>query len=167
MTEHVLNLTVPAGVPFIDWTREFDAPINAVYRAHSDPALVKQWLGPAVYDMQIDAWDLRTGGHFRFAQSDAEGNRYSFNGVFHVARENELIIQTFEFEGYPDVVSIETLRFEDVGDGRTLLTGHSTYPSQEARDGMAQSDMEGGMSEGYERLDAVLDAVLDSERAMH
>ena len=163
MTQHALTLTVPDGVPFIDWSREFDAPISSLYRAHSDPDLVKRWLGPAAYEMQIEAWDLRSGGHFRFVQSDDLGNRYAFNGVFHVARENDLIIQTFEFEGYPDVVSIETLRFEDLGDGRTRLTGHSTYPSQEARDGMAQSGMEGGMSEGYQRLDVVL----DSERAMH
>ncbi|TFD47865.1 polyketide cyclase [Cryobacterium frigoriphilum] len=159
MSTHPLTLTVPGGVPFIDWTREFDAPISAVYRAHSDPDLVKLWLGPAVYSMRIEVWELRTGGRFRFVQSDgAESESYAFNGVFHVARENELIIQTFEFEGFPDVVSIETLRFEDLGGDRTRLVGHSTYPSQEARDGMAQSGMEGGMAEGYDRLDAVLEA---------
>jgi uncharacterized protein YndB with AHSA1/START domain len=72
-------------------------------------------------------------------------------------RENEFAIQTFEFEGYPDVVSIESLRFEDLGDGRTRLSGHAVYPSQEARDGMAASGMEGGMSQGYDRLDALLE----------
>ena len=163
MTAHPLNLTVPDGAPFIDWWRDFDAPLSALYRAHSDPELVKRWLGPAAYEMQIEAWELRSGGRFRFVQGDSEGNRYWVNGVFHVARENDLIVQTFEFEGWPDVVSIEILRFQDLGDRRARLIGHSTYPSQEARDAMAQSDREGGMREGYERLDAVL----DSERAMH
>ena len=71
-------------------------------------------------------------------------------------RDNEFSIQTFEFEGFPDVVSIESIRFEDLGNGRTKLHGHSVYPSVEARDGMVASNMEAGMAEGYERLDKVL-----------
>lgn len=60
-------------------------------------------------------------------------------GVFHTARENEFAIQTFDFDGYPDVVSLGLLRFEDLGKGRCKLVGHAVYPTQEARDGMAQS----------------------------
>ena len=77
-------------------------------------------------------------------------------GVFHTVRENDFAIQTFEFDGYPDVVSIESLTFEDLGGGRSRLSGHAVYPSMEARDGMAQSGMEGGMTEAYERLEEVL-----------
>jgi len=73
-----------------------------------------------------------------------------------VARPNEFVVQTFEFEGFPDVVSIETLRFQDLGNGRTRLAIHSTYPSQEARDRMIASGMAKGVTQGYERLDAIL-----------
>ena len=153
---NALNVTVPEGLPFIEFDREFDAPVEAVFRAHKEPDLVKQWLGPAGYDMDIDSYDFRTGGRFRFVQRNNEGEEYAFNGVYHVVRDNEFAIQTFEFEGFPDVVSIESLTFEDLGDGRSRVRGHATYPSMETRDGMVSSGMESGMSEGYERLDKVL-----------
>jgi uncharacterized protein YndB with AHSA1/START domain len=151
-----LKLSVPEGVPFIDWEREFDAPVEAVFRAHQDPELITQWMGPAQYETDVEVYDFRTGGRWRYVQRGDDGEEYGFNGVFHVVRDNEFAIQTFEFEGYPDVVSIESLTFADLGDGRTRVGGHSTYPSLEARDGMAQSGMESGMTEGYERLDALL-----------
>ena len=151
-----LNINVPEGLPFIEFDREFDAPVEAVFRAHKDPDLVKQWLGPGGYETEIESYDFRTGGRFRFVQRSNEGEDYGFNGVYHVVRDNEFAIQTCEFEGFPDVVSIESLSFEDLGDGRSRVRGHATYPSMEARDGMVSSGMESGMSEGYERLDKVL-----------
>lgn len=154
---NALTITAEPGVPFIEFTREFDAPVEAVFRAHKDPDLMKQWLGPDGYETEMERHDFRTGGSYRYVQKDGD-NEYAFNGVFHVVRENEFAIQTFEFEGFPDVVSIESLRFEDLGNGRTRLVGHSVYPTQEARDGMVASGMERGMSEGYSRLDALLAA---------
>jgi uncharacterized protein YndB with AHSA1/START domain len=151
---NVLKVTAPDGLPFIDFEREFDAPVSAVFAAHANPELVKQWMGPAIYETVIEEYDFRPGGRFRFIQKDGTGE-YAFNGVYHTVRENEFAIQTFEFEGYPDVVSIESLTFVDLGDGRTRLVGHATYPSMEARDGMYQSGMESGMAEGYDRLDKV------------
>jgi uncharacterized protein YndB with AHSA1/START domain len=150
-----LKVEAPAGVPFIDWEREFDAPVETVFRAHKEPDLVKQWLGPRRYEMDIESYDFSTGGRYRYLHR-ADGEEYAFNGVFHVVRENEFAIQTFEFEGYPDVVSIESMTFEALDNGRSRVRGHSTYPSMEARDGMVESGMEGGMSEGYQRLDEVL-----------
>ncbi len=152
-----VTINAPEGVPFVEIVREFDAPVQAVYRAHEDPDLVKQWLGPHGYEMKIDEYEFRTGGRYRYIHRDGD-NEYAFNGVFHVTRPNELVVQTFEFEGMPDVVSLESLTFEDLGGGRTRLTGRSTYPSQEARDGMIASGMERGVTEGFERLDAVLAA---------
>ncbi len=76
--------------------------------------------------------------------------------MFHTVRPNDFAIQTFEFEGFPDVVSIESMTFEDLGGGRSRLRGHCVYPSLEARDGMVASGMEPGMAEGYDRLDEVL-----------
>lgn len=149
-------IEMPAGTPFIDIEREFEAPVEAVYRAHRDPDLVRQWMGPNGYEMRIGTWDLRTGGGFHYSHIGHQGEKYSFRGVFHTARENELIVQTFEFEGFPDIVSIESLNFEDLGGGRTRLKARSVYPSLEARDGMASSGMEAGVSQGYARLDALL-----------
>lgn len=155
MTKQLI-VNAPEGLPFVDFEREFEAPVAAVFAAHKEPELIKQWLGPAKYETEIEVYDFRTGGRFRFQQRDDNGEVFAFNGVYHVVRENEFAIQTFEFEGFPDVVSIETLTFEDLGDGRTRIRGHATYPSLEARDGMVQSGMESGMAEGYERLDKVL-----------
>lgn len=151
-----VTVTAPEGVPFITITREFDAPVDAVFRAHKQPELVKQWLGPNGYDMDIERYDFTTGGGYRYVHRNPEGARFAFNGVFHVVRENEFVIQTFEYEDFPDVVSIESLTFVDLGNGRTRLEARSTYPSIEARDGMAQSGMEQGVTEGYERLDQIV-----------
>lgn len=156
MSTNPVTITAPEGVPFIEIERVVDAPVEAVYRAHSDPELVRQWLGPHGYDMKIERWDLRTGGGYRYVHLNEKGDQFTFNGVVHVARPNELVVQTFEFEDFPDVVSIETLRFTDLGDGRTRLSGHSTFPSQEARDGMIAGGMAKGVIQGYERLDSVL-----------
>lgn len=151
-----LKLTVPDGVPFIDFEREFDYPVELVFKAHAKPDLVGQWLGPRRNTIDIDHYDFRSGGTYLYRHTGPTGETYTFSGVFHTVRENEFAIQTFEFGGYPDVVSIEFLTFEDLGDGRCRLVGHAVYPTQEARDGMAASGMEGGMSEGYERLEEVL-----------
>ncbi len=155
-TLHPTTVTAADGVPFIDFEREFDAPVQAVFRAHRDPELVRQWLGPRGYEMDIETWNFTTGGRYRYVSRDAAGQEFAFNGVFHVVRDNEFAIQTFEFESYPDVVSIESLHFEDIGGGRTRLRGHAAYPSMEARDGMIAANMADGMSQGYERLDHLL-----------
>jgi uncharacterized protein YndB with AHSA1/START domain len=150
-----VTITAPEGVPFIDIEREFDAPVAAVFRAHAEPDLIKQWLGPNGYEMDIDHFDFTSGGGYRYIHRNPAGEEYAFNGVFHVVRDNDFAIQTFEFEGFPDVVSIESLTFEDLGGGRTRLRAHAVYPSLEARDGMIASNMEVGVTEGYERLDKV------------
>jgi uncharacterized protein YndB with AHSA1/START domain len=150
-----VTITAPEGLPFIDIEREFNAPVAAVFRAHAEPDLIKQWLGPNGYEMDIDHYDFTSGGGYRYVHRNPEGQEFAFNGVFHVVRENDFAIQTFEFEGFPDVVSIESLTFEDLGNGRTRLRAHAVYPTLEARDGMVASNMEVGVVEGYERLDKV------------
>ncbi|MCC2661758.1 MAG: polyketide cyclase [Arthrobacter sp.] len=153
---NALKLTVPDGVPFIDFEREFDFPVADVFRAHREPELITQWLGPRGTYVDIDHYDFRSGGSYLYNHTGPDGVAYSFNGIFHTVRENEFAIQTFEFSGYPDVVSIEFMNFEDLGGGRCRIRGHSVYPTQEARDGMAQSGMEAGMTDGYERLEELL-----------
>lgn len=153
---NTLTVTAPDGVPFIDFEREFDAPVEELYAAHADPVTTAAWNGPEGYTSELGEWEFTSGGRWSMEHVSPEGERYGFRGTFHTVRENELVIQTFEFVGYPDVVSIESLRFEDLGDGRSRLTGHAVYPSMEARDGMVASGMEEGMSDGYDKLEALL-----------
>ncbi|WP_299444324.1 SRPBCC family protein [uncultured Phycicoccus sp.] len=151
-----LYLDVPADVPWIDFTREFDAPVAAVFDAHRDPDKVRRWLGPYGYDMEILRWDVADGGGYTYIHRDPDGAEYGFRGVFHTVREDELIVQTFEYAGAPDEVALEFLTFEDLGGGRTRLRGRSVGRTVEGRDAMVESGMEGGMREGYVRLDGVL-----------
>ena len=152
---NAVTIEAPDGVPFVDITREFDAPVSAVFRAFTDQDLVRRWLGPRGYEMTVEEWNAVTGGAYRYLHRDAEGTDYAFRGTFHTVREDEVIIQTFEYGGVPDVVSIDTMRFEDLG-GRTRVHGHSVFPTLEARDGMVRSGMEQGVVEGYERLDELI-----------
>ncbi|WP_127476900.1 SRPBCC family protein [Microbacterium sulfonylureivorans] len=154
MSNPLIVDTVP-GTSYADITREFDAPVDALFRAHADPELFTQWIGPGEERTEITHWDFRTGGGYRFVQRDADGE-YGFRGVFHTVRENELIIQTFEFEGWPDEVSMDMIRFESLPDGRSRLVDHSVFPTIEVLEGMVAQGMERGMREGYEKLDRML-----------
>ena len=152
---HETQISADPEVPLIRITREFDAPPSKVFRAHTDPDLVVQWLGPRGLEMRIDHYDCRTGGSYRYVQSDANGE-YAFHGSFHEVRPDTLIVQTFTFEGMPDGVALEKLVLEDLGDGRSRLTSTSLCDSFADRDAMLASGMEVGVREGYERLDEVL-----------
>ena len=149
------QIDVDPTVPLVRLTREFDAARAKVFRAHTDPDLVVQWLGPRRVEMRIDHYDCRTGGSYRYLHL-ADGEEYGFHGSFHEVRPSELIVQTFTFEGVPDGVALERLVLEDLGDGRTRLVATSLVDSFEARDGFVASGMETGVREGYERLDELL-----------
>jgi uncharacterized protein YndB with AHSA1/START domain len=158
---NALNLVAPVDTLAMDFTRGFAAPRDALFRAHAEPELLKQWLGPRGYEISVERWDFYTGGGYRYLHRGPDGDEYWFNGVFHRVRQNEFIIQTFEFEGAPDMVNIEYLWFEDVGSDSSAsqLRGRSICPNTEARDGLLESGMEVGMTEGYERLDELLVSV--------
>jgi uncharacterized protein YndB with AHSA1/START domain len=143
------------GVPQIVITREFDAPRELLFRAYTDPELLAQWLGPRALTMTIDRHDPRDGGSWRYIHRDADGNEYAFHGVFHGTPSPDGIVRTFEFEGTPGRVSLETATFEERG-GRTLLRMNSVFQSVEDRDGMVQSGMEEGVNDSMERLDELV-----------
>ena len=143
-------------VPLIRITREFDAPPEKVFRAHVDPDLLVRWLGPRGLEMRVEHFDCRTGGSYRYDHVDGDGTEYGFHGSFHEVRPAEVIVQTFTFDGAPDGVALERLVLEDLGGGRTRLTGTSLVDSFEARDAFVASGMEHGVREGYERLDELL-----------
>jgi uncharacterized protein YndB with AHSA1/START domain len=152
------QITAEPGRPFVDIVREFDAPVDAVFRAHTDPDLFARWTGPAQLTMEILAFDAVTGGQWQYVSRDPAGGRYGFRGVFHTVETDALIIQTFEYDGAPGEVSLGVARFEATDRG-TRITTRSVFPSIEARDGMIASGMEHGATESYTRLDEVLTAV--------
>ncbi len=149
------QITAVPGVPFIDMSREFDAPRDVVFRAHTDPDLLVQWLGPRRLKMVIDRYDVRDGGAWRYTHRDEDGSEYGFHGVFHGTPSPDGMVQTFEFEGAPGHVSLDSITLED-RDGRTMLRGHSVFQSVADRDAMIESGMEGGLNEGYDRLDELI-----------
>ena len=143
-------------LPTVRITREFDAPPDKVFRAWTDPDLVARWLGPRSVTTRIDNWDARTGGSYRYvAERDGE-EIASFYGSFHEIRPNERLVQTFTWEGMPDGVSLDTMTFEDLGNGRTRVVGLSVVDSMEARNAIMASGMDVGVQEGYQKLDELL-----------
>jgi uncharacterized protein YndB with AHSA1/START domain len=155
-----LTVTAPEGLPFVDIEREFDAPVSAVFRAYTDRELFSRWIGPRSHTTTIEEWQPADGGRWSYVSRDDRGEDYVFRGSFHTVRDDELIVQTFEYVGWPDVVSIESMRFEDLGGGRTRIAAHSVFPTVEARDAMVTSGMEYGIREGFEQLDELLAAAV-------
>lgn len=146
---------VDKEVPLVRIIREFDAPVEKVFRAHVEPDLLVKWLGPRRLEMEVDHFDCRTGGSYRYIHREGE-EEYGFHGCFHDVRQNELIVQTFTFEGMPDGVALEKIALTALGDGRTRLTTTSLVDSFAGRDAFVASGMETGVREGYERLDELL-----------
>jgi uncharacterized protein YndB with AHSA1/START domain len=103
------------GVPQILISREFDAPRELLFRAHTDPELFVQWMGPRRLTMTIDRLDARDGGTWRYSHRDADGNEFGFHGVSHGTPSVNGIVQTFEFEGVPGHISLATVTFEPLG----------------------------------------------------
>lgn len=157
MSKNKTMITAEPGKQELFITREFDAPRELVYRAHTEPEIFAQWLGPRDLSIDFEVFEPVSGGRWRFLNVDQDGNEYAFHGTFHEVTPTR-IIQTFEFEGLPETghVSLETLTLEDLGNGRTKLTTHAVYQTVADRDGMVQAGMESGVTEGYEKLDNIL-----------
>jgi uncharacterized protein YndB with AHSA1/START domain len=147
------KITAPAGQPYVDIEREFAAPRRLVARAYAEPELIQQWLGPRGYQMVIDRWDEHG---YRYIHRDPQGNEYGFHGAFHAPVTIDGGTQTFEFEGVPGHISMDSVTFVDLGGDRTLVSGNSVFQSVEDRDGMVAAGMARGVTEGYDRLDEVL-----------
>lgn len=145
------EIIVDEKVPTVTIIREFDAPVDKVFRAHVDPDLFVRWNWPDGFEVDFEHFDCRTGGAYRITMSseDMEG---SVHGSFHDVLENELIVQTFTPDGAPDLVILEKHRFEALDDGRTRLIATSLVDSFEFRD----SFISAGLVEGYDKLDGLL-----------
>jgi uncharacterized protein YndB with AHSA1/START domain len=150
------EVIAPPGQPLIEIVREFDAPVDRVFRAHVDPELVVQWLGPRRLRMRLEQWDMRRGGSYRYVHVDEDGTEYGFWGAVHDVQPGRSITQTFGFDPEPDTPSLDKAEFTDLGDGRTRLRVVSVTHDVATRDAMLSSGMEGGMQESYQRLDELL-----------
>jgi uncharacterized protein YndB with AHSA1/START domain len=135
--------------------RVFDAPRDVVFQAMTDPALVPEWWGPHGTTTTVDQMDVKPGGGWRFVIRDADGTEHGFRGTYREVSPPERLVYTFEWEGMPGHISVETATFEDLGD-RTRLVTTTLFHTTEERDGMLASGMEGGMNETYARLDDLL-----------
>ena len=136
--------------------RIFDAPRERVFAAHVDPELIPQWWGPRETTTVVEEMDATTGGAWRFAMVDEDGSKTIFRGYYREVTPPERIAQTFEWDGMPGYVSVETATFEDLGDGRTKISSISVFHAPEERDGMLESGMERGLNETYSRLEELL-----------
>lgn len=143
-------------VPIIRITRDFRGTPAQLMKAHIDPELFVRWVGPDEISSRIIEWDARDGGSWRYVSSH-QGEEFGFRGCFHTVGEDK-IVQTFTYLGMPDAVSLETLWFEDLGDGTTRLHAESLCDSFEARDGWLASGMEVGVNDGYAAIDRLLEA---------
>ena len=157
-TRHETRIEVPEGQPMIEIVREFDAPPEKVYRAHVDPELAMEWMGPRDISSRVDHWDARTGGSWRYVSSRGE-EEFAFFGSFHELRPPERIVQTFTYEGMADGVSLGILTLEALDGERTRLRAVSIGESVEGRDAFVASGMESGVVQGYEKLDELLGGI--------
>ncbi len=151
------TIEIDERVPQLHLVRDFDAPPARVFRAWADPAIVVQWLGPVDVTMETERWDCSTGGAYRYVHRRGD-DEFWFHGSFHDVRPGELIVQTFTWEGMPDSVALETVRFEDLGDGRTRVRTSSLVDSFEGRDAFVASGMESGVRDSFTKLDELLAA---------
>ena len=151
-TEYVIE----PGKQEIRSTTLLDARRELVFRAYTDPKLFVQWWGPRRYEVKIDKFESRPGGSWRVVHVAADGGQHAFRGVNHDVASPERICRTFEYEGVPGHVALETAIFEAVGNKTRLLT-HQVFESVMDRDGMVASGMQEGADESMERLSELLD----------
>jgi uncharacterized protein YndB with AHSA1/START domain len=152
-----LTVTTPSDTE-IQMTRVFDAPRDLVFEAHSSVDHMKNWWGPRKYETISAEVDFRPGGKWRIVHRGPDGEEYGFHGEYREIVRPERITWTFEFEGAPGQVAVETVTFEE-RDGKTTLTAISEAGSKEARDAVLESGMTEGAAETFDRLDEYLETM--------
>jgi len=147
-----LTVTTPNDTDVVV-VRTFDAPRDLVWRAHTEPRLVKKWLlGPPGWTMPTCEIDLRVGGRYRYGWKHPEQPGFEMTGTFNEVKAPERIVHSEEFQGMQS--KITTLFSEKAGKTTMHMTMH--FPSKAARDGAVKTGMTDGMEQGYQRLDALV-----------
>lgn len=145
----------PPGSPELRISHWFDAPVDLVFNTWVDPQLMPQWWGPAYLETTVENMEPNNGGIYRIFQRAPDGKLHGFRGVYHTVEAPHLIISTFEYDGAPGHVSLDTYRFTAEGD-KTFYTSVSIFQSLADRDAMLQADCESGVRETLERMDQLL-----------
>jgi uncharacterized protein YndB with AHSA1/START domain len=135
--------------------RVFDAPRERVFAAYTNPELIPEWWGPRRMTTIVDQMDVKPGGTWRFIMQDPDGEDTGFRGTYREVKPPERIVQTFEWEGMPGYIAVETASFEDLGE-RTRVTTTSLFHTTEERDGMLASGMQRGLTETHDRMAELL-----------
>src|SRR5262252_2383836 len=150
--------TIEPGKLDLISTVVLDAPRELVFKCYTDPKLFVQWWGPARYENIVEKFDARSGGEWRVVQRGADGAEFGFHGVNHTVQAPEMICQTFEYEGVPGHVALQTATFEALGN-KTKITAQIVFQSVMDRDGMVASGMKSGADESMERLTELLERI--------
>jgi uncharacterized protein YndB with AHSA1/START domain len=156
-TNRELKVTTPSDREIV-MTREFDAPRELVFEAHSSCEHMSRWWGPRKYEVAECDMDFRPGGKWRIVQRGSDGQEHEFSGEFREIVRPERIVWTFVYGGFPDSVSVQTLTLDE-HDGKTTLTAIAAFDTVDERDGTLASGMEGGAAESMDRLDELLESL--------
>jgi uncharacterized protein YndB with AHSA1/START domain len=154
------NLLIKPCKQEMSGTYIFEAPREVVFKVFVDPKLIPDWWGPSYLTSKVVKMEVRPGGFWRIVQHDPKGKRFAFHGVYHEVVEPAKVVYTFEYEGLPGHILLETVKFED-WDGITKMTDQMVFQSAEDRDNMLRNGMQEGTSESMARLaDLVLKTTL-------
>lgn len=154
MPSNQLTLTTPSDLEIV-MTRTFGAPRDLVFEAHTSCEHLKNWWGPRKYEIASCEIDFREGGSWRILHRGPDGEEHGFRGEYREIMRPDRIVWTFEYEGWPGSIAVETMTLEEQ-DGKTILTARSVYDTVEERDGMLSSGAEEGAAESWDRLDEYL-----------
>ena len=132
-------------------TREFDLPLELLFKAYEDPEIIEQWMGTKVLKLEN-----KKHGAYQFETTDPKGNKHGFNGAIHEFMSNQKITRTFEMENAPFGVQLEFLEFEKLTDDTSKLTMHVIYRSAALRDQMLKLPFAQGINMAHNRIQDVL-----------
>jgi len=132
-------------------TREFDLPLELLFKAYEDPEIVEQWMGTKVLKLEN-----KKHGSYQFETTDPKGNKHRFNGVIHEFTPNQKITRTFEMENAPFGVQLEFLEFENLTEETSKLTMHVVYRSVAIRDQVLQLPFAQGINMAHNRLQDIV-----------
>jgi uncharacterized protein YndB with AHSA1/START domain len=132
-------------------TREFDLPVELLFKAYADAEIVEQWMGTKVLKLEN-----KKHGSYRFETTDPKGNKYGFHGTIHEFDPERKITRTFEFENTPFGVQLEVLEFEALNDETSKLTIHTVFESVAQRDQLLQMPFTQGINMAHNRLQNIV-----------
>jgi uncharacterized protein YndB with AHSA1/START domain len=167
LTRNNLLLTTGAIEREMIMTRNFNAPPELIFKAYTDPNLIPQWWGSKILTTTVIKADVRPGGIWRFVQRDSDGNDYIFNGMYHEIIPPKRLVSTFEFEGMPGHVTVETVTFEEEHSDKTKLTSKSSFQTVEDRDIMLNLRVGGGVAARMDRLAELLKYLKYTHKGHH